>query len=216
MAVAVRELGRRFAEEHRFKVEYDLGDAETLLTRIRAGVRADVLVCHDPAEARVKAAGCGSDAVVIGHLEPVVAVRPGNPCGVRTLADLARPGLKLGVGDPHHSVCGELFVGALTQRGLYDAVLSNVVLQARSHVEIVDGLLAGPLDAVVVWNVVVGWNPGRLERAPVDVGYPATRVTALGLAGSRNPAGRDAFLRWCRQPMARAVFRGEGDGHGAD
>lgn len=210
MAAPMQELNRQFTETRGVAIECDLGGSETLLPKILAGTPADIFVCHDPFEEKLKAAGQWTNTVVVGYLEPVVAVRPGNPKQLRALADLTRPGLKLGLGDPRYSTCGELFVNALQERGLKDQVMSNVVLQARSHAEIANGLILGPLDAVVVWNFVAPLYPGKLEVLPTGVGYPPTRVTILGLANSPQPALRDAFLEWCRRPETQAAFQRHG------
>jgi molybdate transport system substrate-binding protein len=206
MAAPVQELASPFGETQNARLELDLGGSETLLPKILAGARADIFVCHDPFEQKLKAAGLWTNTVVVGYLEPVVAVRPGNPKQIRSLNDLARAGLKLGIGQPQYSTCGELFVNALRERGLYDRVLSNVVLQARSHSEIANGLVIGPLDAVVVWNFVIGLYSNKLEVVRMGVEYPPTRVTILGLASSPNSQLRDAYLDFCRQPLVRETF----------
>jgi molybdate transport system substrate-binding protein len=216
MAAPVQELGLEFSQARNARIEYDLGGSETLLPKILAGVRADVFVCHDPFEEKLKAAGHWTGTVVVGWLEPVVAVRPGNPKGIRRLEDLAQPGLKIGIGDPRYSTCGELFVKALRERGSYEAVMTNVVLQARSHAEVANGLVVGPLDAVVVWNFVVRLYSGKLEPVAAGVLYPPTRVTVLGLKASANPALRDAFLEWCRQPPVQQTFQRHGYRRGTD
>jgi len=216
MAAPVQELSKQFAAVRQARIEFDLGGSETLLPKVLAGARADLFVCHDPFEEKVKAAGRWTNTVVVGFLAPVLAVRPGNPTGIRGLADLAKPSLKIGIGDPRYSTCGELFVNALRERGQFDAVMKNVVLQARGHAEVANGLVVGPLDAVIVWNFVAGLYPGKLEIVPTGVKYPATRVTILGLAGSENPALRDAFLEWCRQPVVQDTFRRYGYNREAD
>jgi molybdate transport system substrate-binding protein len=210
MATPAQEIGRQFGETHKAQVEFDLGGSETLLPKILSGAHGDVFVCHDPFEQKLRAAGRCAGAVAVGYLEPVLAVRPGNPKGIRAVGDLARPGLKIGLGDPRYSTCGELFVNALRQRNLYDAVMANAVLQARTHAEVANGLIVGPLDAVVVWNFVMRLYAGKLEAVPTGIKYPATRVTVLALTSSENPALRDAFLTWCAQPQVQAVFRQHG------
>ena len=134
-------------------------------------------------------------------------MRPGNPKGIHSLADLAKPGLKIGIGDPRFSTCGELFVNVLKKKGLHESVLTNVVLQARTHSEVANGLILGPLDAVIVWNFIIGLYPGKLEVVPTGSEYPVTRVTLLGLTGSENPAQRNTFLQWCRGPIVEKIFR---------
>ena len=79
-------------------------------------------------------------------------------------------------------------------------------LQARGHAEVANGLVVGPLDAVVVWNFVVGLYPGKLEVVPTGATYPATRVTLLGLTSSEHSVLRDAFLEWCQRPVVRETF----------
>jgi molybdate transport system substrate-binding protein len=207
MAAPIQEIGRQFARRQGLALEYDLGGSETLLPKILLGVPADIFVCHDPFEDKVKEEKRWSGSVVVGYLEPIIAVRPGNPKGIRVLDDLKRPDLKLGIGDPRYSTCGALFVEALERRGLRQLVMPQVILQGRTHAEIANGLILGPLDAAVVWNFVAMLYPGKLEVVPTGVAYPETRVTVVGLKQSANPAARDAFLQWCAQPEAQQTFR---------
>lgn len=207
MAAPVQEIGRAFTEAQGMRIELDLGGSETLLPKLLAGTRADIFVCHDPFEDKLKAAGLWTNSVVAGYLEPVLVVRPGNPQRLRSVQDLTKPGLKIGFGDPRYSTCGELFVGALRERALEAEVMQNVVLQARSHSEIAIGLIVGSLDAAVVWNFVVGLYPGKLEVVPMGMTFPPTRVTVVGLTAAKHPELRDAFLAWCRQPVVLDTFQ---------
>jgi ABC-type molybdate transport system substrate-binding protein len=212
MAQPIQEIGAAFARQHDAVVEYDIGGSETLLPKILAGAAADLYVCHDPFEAKVKDAQRWTGSTVVGFLEPILAVRPGNPKQIRSVEDLKRAGLKLGIGDPRYSTCGELFVQALTQRGLRDAILPQAVLQARTHAELANGLIVGPLDAVVVWNFVVALYPGKLEPIPTGIEYPEVRVTVVGITNSLNPEWRDRFLGWCERSDAKEAFRKAGYG----
>jgi len=98
----------------------------------------------------------------VACLRPALLVRPGNPRGIRSINDLARPGLKIGIGDPRYSTCGEMFVQLLEQKGLREKVMANVALPARTHAEIAKGLILGPLDAVVVWDFAAALQKDRL------------------------------------------------------
>lgn len=207
MATPVQEIGRAFTEAQGVRIELDLGGSETLLPKLLAGARADVFVCHDPFEDKLKAAGLWTNSVGVGYLEPVLAVRPGNPQRLRSVQDLTRPGLKIGLGDPRYSTCGELFVRALRERALEADVMRNVVLQARSHGEMANGLIVGSLDAAVVWNFVTGLYPGKLEVVPSGLVFFPTRVTVVGLTAGEHPEQREAFLAWCRQPAAQDTFQ---------
>lgn len=210
MAAPMQALARQFTQETGVPVELDLGGSETLLPKILAGAPADVYVCHDPFEEKIKAAHHWKSSLVVGHLQPVVAVRPGNPKHIRSLDDLKRPGIQLGMGDPRYSTCGEIFVQALQKRGAQEAVVKQIVLQARSPSDVANGLIAGPLDAAVLWNFSLMLYTGKLEQAAMDITFPAVRVTVVGLTGSRQPRHRDAFLEWCERPAALKTFRRHG------
>jgi molybdate transport system substrate-binding protein len=210
MAAPMQELAAQFTRETAVPVEFDFGGSETLLPKILAGAPADVYVCHDPFEAKVKAARRWQSALTVGQLQPVVAVPAGNPGQIRSLADLQRTGLKLGMGDPRYSTCGELFVQALQRHGIREEVMKQVVLQSRSTSDVANGLMVGSLDAGVVWNFNLLLYTGKLERAAADDAFPSVRVTVVGLTGGPQPHHRDAFLAWCDRPATRETFRRHG------
>jgi len=206
MAAPAQKVAALFETNTHAPALLDLGGSETLLPRILAGAPADVFVCHDPFEQKLKDAGHWAGSVVVGGLAPVLLVRPGNPRHLRSVADLAQPGLKLGIGDPRYSTCGEMFVNLLEQKGLREQVLKQVVLQGRTHAEIANGLILGSLDAAVVWNFVARLYEGKVELAPTGDAYPRINVTVLGLKRSANPELRDAFLALCRSGQVQAIF----------
>ena len=212
MATPAQEAVRLFQENHATRVSLDLGGSETLLPKILAGAPADIFLCHDPFEQKIKDAGKWSGSVRLGILQPVLLVRPGNPHRIHSLNDLTNAHLKLGIGDPRYSTCGEMFVQRLEQLRLKPPVMPQVVLRARSHAEIANGLILGPLDVAVVWNFVAQLYPGKVELVPTADIYPEINVTVVGLQSSANPKLRDAFLDFCRTDAVKALFAKHGYG----
>lgn len=206
MAQPMQKIADAFKAARGAVVEFDLGGSETLLPRVLAGSAGDVYVCHDPFEAKVREAGKVSDSVVTGWLCPIVVTAEGNPSNVRTWDDLTKPGLRLGIGDPRYSTCGEMFVAELRRRSLEDKVMRNVVVQARSHGELALAVTTGALDAASVWNFVAPQYKGKLEQTAISGTYPEVRVTVIGLNSSADPALRDEFLKWCGKPESVAAF----------
>jgi molybdate transport system substrate-binding protein len=209
MSPPLEEIQPWFEKEHG-PVAVDLGGSETLLPRVLAGTSADVFICHDPFEEKVREAGFLSNSVAVGVLRPVLLVSPGNPKKIQSVSDLSREGLKLGIGNPSYSTCGEMFVGLLKKKGIENAVMRNVVMQARSHGELANGLIVGSLDAIVVWNFIARLHKEKVELVPTNDEYPAVRVTVLGLNQSPNPKLRDAFLDFCRSKPVQEVFQKHG------
>ena len=212
MATPAQILCRDFKEKQGVEVLVDLGGSETLLPRILTGAPADIFICHDPFEQKIKEAGRWAGAAQVGVLEPVLLVRPGNPLQVKSLSDLTNRNVKIGIGDPRYSTCGALFVELLEKKGLREAVMKQVALEARSHAEVANGLIVGPLDAVVVWNFVALMYPGKVESVPNADSYPKINVTVVGLKPSQNAGLRDAFLNACRTESTRILFAEHGYG----
>lgn len=210
MATPAQILCQRFKESAGAEVLVDLGGSETLLPRILSGAPADIFICHDPFEEKVKEAGRWTGSARVGVLRPVLLVRPGNPQKLKSLGDLTNQNLKIGIGDPRYSTCGALFVELLEKKGLREAVMKQVELQARTHAELANGLVVGPLDAAVVWNYVALMYPGKVEQVPTADTYPEIRVTVVGLTQSPNPGLRDAFLNACATDSTRALFTEHG------
>jgi len=210
MAQPMQKIADGFKANRDVVVEFDLGGSETLLPKVLASSPGDVYVCHDPFEEEVQEAGKLSSTVVTGWLCPIVVTAVGNPHKISDWEDLAKPGLRLGIGDPRYSTCGEMFVAELGRRGLEEKVLANVVVRARSHGELALGVTTGALDAAVVWNFVAPEYRGKLEQTDVSAEYPEVRVTVLGLNGSADPALRDEFLQWCGRPESIALFAEHG------
>ncbi len=208
----MQEVVRRFEQRQGVKVILDLGGSETLLPKILAGAAADIFVCHDPFEQKAKDAGKWSGSTRVGVLQPVLLVKRGNPHHIRSLNDLTNTSLKVGIGDPRYSTCGELLVQRLDLKGIRQGVMKQAVLQGRSHTEIANGLIVGPLDAVSVWNFVARLYAEKAELVPTDDAYPAINVTIVGLAQGPNPTMREAFLDFCRTEEVKAIFAQHGYG----
>jgi molybdate transport system substrate-binding protein len=207
MATPAQEIGKTFCEQNGGDIEYDFGGSETLLPKILAGAQADIYICHDPFEEKVRAGGQLAGCTVVGYLEPVLAVRPGNPKQLRSVEDLARPDVRLGIGDPRYSTCGEMFVALLEKRGLKDKVMPQVVVQMRSHTELAYGMITGHLDAAVIWNFAAVLYKDKLEVVNTDDSYDSVRVTVVGLAKSATPALRDRYLEYCKTEGVQTAFK---------
>jgi molybdate transport system substrate-binding protein len=212
MATPGQQIAKLFQEKRGAQALVDLGGSETLLPRVLTGAPADIFICHDPFEQKVKDAGFWAGSARVGVLKPVLLVRPGNPLGVKSVNDLTNRNIKLGIGDPRASTCGELFVALLEKKGLSNTVMPQVTMQARAHAELANGLILGPLDAVVVWNFVSCFYTNKVQLVPTDDQYPEINVTVVGLKQSQNPKLRDAFLDYCRSDAVKAIFAEQGYG----
>lgn len=93
------------------------------------------------------------EAVLLTETDIVIAVRKGNPKNVKTLADLAQPGLKVGLCNAEQSTLGFMTRGMLKQTGLLDSVRKNVVVEVPTADFLINQMRAGGLEAAIVYRV---------------------------------------------------------------
>lgn len=115
------------------------------------------------------------EAVMLTETEIVIAVPKGNPEKVRTLADLARPGLRVGLCNAKQSTLGYMTGAILRSLGLEESVRKNVVVEVPTADFLVNQLRAGSLDAVVVYRV----NVEPLAEFFDSIPLPADKAKAV-------------------------------------
>ncbi len=90
---------------------------------------------------------------LVGYFEPVMLVQKGNPKGIKTLQDLTKPGIKLGVGEPDAAAIGKATEDLLRKAGLLEQARKNIVLRAGNVPELGNSVKLKSLDVSIVWNV---------------------------------------------------------------
>jgi len=71
-------------------------------------------------------------------------------------------------------------------------------------------LLAGELDAGVVWNFIATFYRDRLELIDTGVGFPETRVTVCLLKNSADREAAEKFINMAASEKGGEVFQKHG------
>ena len=83
----------------------------------------------------------------------VMLVSRGNPKGLRTLADLAQPGLRIGVTDPQASTLGKLCEELFRETGEWENIAKNIPVKHDTAHTLIQSIEAGgKLDVVLVYE----------------------------------------------------------------
>lgn len=107
------------------------------------------------------------EAFLLTETEIGIVVRKGSPKNVKTLADLAQPGLKLGLCNAEQSTLGFMTRGMLKQTGLLESVRKNVVVEVPTADFLINQMRAGGLEAAVVYRVNAAPQAEHLEFFPI-------------------------------------------------
>lgn len=109
------------------------------------------------------------NAKEISSNQLVILVKKGNPHKIRTLEDLGKSGIRVGVGNEKQCALGVITQTTLKESGWRDAVTKNVVVQAPAGDLLVNQLLAGGLDAAVTYISNAAGSAEQLEAMPISM-----------------------------------------------
>ncbi len=192
-------------------IEATFAGSGCLLAQAELAGRGDVFIpgeLHYVEQARER--GLVGDAVSIAYLNPVIVVEKGNPFGIAELRDLARPELRLGLGDPQSVAVGiaaERWLAAELDEATRAAVLERVTTRALNVNELGSQLTLGALDAAIVWDATVPLFPQLTAVVPPSSKAYRTLITGSVLKMSEHAEDAARFLSFLVGEEGRSIFR---------
>ncbi|MDT7897341.1 MAG: molybdate ABC transporter substrate-binding protein [Armatimonadota bacterium] len=209
----LEEMGREFERRYGIPVRFNFTGSNCLLAQIILSRQGDLFL---PGEAfyvqQAEKRGYVLKSEVIGYFIPVILVRKGNPKGIRSLADLAKPGVKVGLGDPKACAIGEIGEAILRKNGLTKAVHKNVVLRAMTAPELANALRLGGIDACLNWDAIANYPWVRPAVEVIPIPPEGNVITANPLAilkTTHNKAAAEKFLQFALTE-GQAILRRHG------
>ncbi|WFO74844.1 molybdate ABC transporter substrate-binding protein [Desulfurococcaceae archaeon MEX13E-LK6-19] len=161
-----REIIEEFEKETGIKVEAYFSGSGKVLTVLEITKDGDIFAPGSP-DYMIKAIEDGvvdpNTVKIVAYLVPAIIVPKGNPKNITSLEDLAKPGVRIGIGDPETVCVGEYAVDLLKYNGLYDVVKDNIVVYAESCSKTAMLPATGAVDAIIGWHVFHYWYPDKTE-----------------------------------------------------
>jgi molybdenum ABC transporter molybdate-binding protein len=151
---------------------------------------------------------------ILTETEIGIVVKKGNPRGIRTLAGLAQPGLRVGITNAEQSTLGYMAQGMLRDLKMADAVRANVVVEVPTADFLINQMRAGALDAAIVYRVNAMLQSEHLDFLPIDhPGAKAVQPFSIRADSTkRQLAGRLlAFMKANRADFEATGFSWRGD-----
>lgn len=163
---AMEETAKLFKEKTMINVNFHFGGSGTMLSKMKISRRGDLYIPGSP-DYMLKAEREGivdpKTVKIIAYLIIAIGVQHGNPKGIQTLYNLAKPGVKVGIGNPE-AVCVGLYAVELLKRNkLLQQVQRNIVTHAPSCSATASLLIMKKVDAIIGWRVFSKWNPDKID-----------------------------------------------------
>ena len=110
------------------------------------------------------------DAVNVSDTDIVIVTQKDNPKNIKSLADLANPGVRVVLGHPDTCTIGVLSQRLLQAEGLYDTIQGNgnLVNQTTSSAFLIPQVSTGAADAVLAYRTDTQAEGERLEVVDID------------------------------------------------
>ena len=109
------------------------------------------------------------ERVDISETDIGIIVERGNPKQIQSLSDLARPGIRVALGQPKQCTIGVLSRRLLESEGLYQKIAeSNLVTETPSSAMLVPSVVTGSADATLAYRVDARNVAGKIEFIEVD------------------------------------------------
>jgi molybdate transport system substrate-binding protein len=162
----MEEAAAAFEKETGIKVYLNFGGSGTMLSQIELSKSGDLYIPGSPdyiVKAEKKDVIDASSVKKIAYLIPVIAVQHGNPKNIQSLADLARPGIEVGIGNPAAVCVGLYAIEILDYNNLLTDVSKNIVVNAESCEKTATLISLKSVDAIIGWDVFHSWDPENID-----------------------------------------------------
>lgn len=202
-------LGTMFEELNpSVSVTFSFGGSSGLATQITSGAPADVFAAASPATMRTvtDAGDAAGTPATFARNQLVIVVPKGDPKGLRSLAALTKPEIKV-------ALCAEQVpCGAAAKKALDAAgVTITPVTQEQDVKAALAKVKLGEVDAALVYR-----TDARAAAADVEgLEFPESAGAVndypiVALRDAPNPAGAAAFVTFVQSPRAQQVLTDAG------
>jgi len=207
----LEEAAHAFEKHSGIAITLHFGGSGSVLSQTRLAGLGDLYIPGSP-DYMNKARELGlivGEETKLAYLVPAILVSKGNSKQIRTLKDLTRNDVRVGIADPN-SVCVGLYaVEILQANGMVEQVRPNLHGQVESCAKTAAMLPLGTVDAVLGWREFAAWNPQAIEVIPLKA-KEIPRLAYIPVAHLRhanNPAGAKAFVTYLKSEEGQAIFR---------
>jgi molybdate transport system substrate-binding protein len=176
--------------------KYQFGGSNTLAAQITQGAPADVFAsANTTLPQQLFSKGLCSKPVVFTRNTLVVVVPKANPAKIRSIYNLAKPGVKLIVAGPGVPV-GSYTLQILKNMNLSTSVLKNVVSRETDVREVLAKVALGEADAGFVYSTDAKTVSDKVKVIKVPAwAQPKVQYGICVVSKSGNKADAQAFIR---------------------
>jgi len=195
-------------------VDMTFGGSGTLLNQMILEETGDIYMPGSDGymdKAEQKRAVLPETRAIVAYLIPTICVQHGNPKNIRSLADLARPGVTVGLAEAGAVCLGDASEAVLKHAGLEEAVKKNVITYAKSCDQTQQLVQLGEVDAVIGWDAFKHWAPDQIDVVNIPPEHLRVyNIPAAISVYSRHREAAQQFIDFLTSDEGKAIFAKHG------
>jgi molybdenum ABC transporter molybdate-binding protein len=172
---AIEETIKQFEEREGVRVTRVYNGCGILVAQMNAGEVPDAYFACD-SEFMNQVSNLFPERADVSQNELVIMVKKGNPHNIRSLADLTKPDLRVGIGHEKQCAMGWITARTFDESGLKTELMKNVVVQTPTGDMLVNQMRSGSLDAAVAYLSNAAGSADHLDAVRIH-GIPCSVAT---------------------------------------
>jgi len=212
---AMQEVAALFEKKSGISVNLMYGGSGTLLSQLELSKQGEIYLPGSPdyiiIGMRKNLLIQGSDRIV-AYLVPAILTPTGNPANIHSLEDLARPGVRVGIGNPETVCLGLYGIELLDENTLLEPVMKNIVTFGGSCSKTANLASMNLVDAILGWRVFNFWNPAQIEFVPI-AGEKIPRLSYISISVpvcTKDPALSNTFIDFVLSDEGKDIYKKHG------
>jgi molybdate transport system substrate-binding protein len=209
---ALDEAARTFEKQTGIKVYITYGGSGTVLSQMELSKTGDVYIPGSPdylVKSESKKITDPTSTKIIAYLVPAICVQSGNPKNIQSLSDLARQGIKVGIGNPTTVCVGLYAIEILENNHLLANVYKNIITQAASCDNTATLISLKSVDAIMGWTVFHDWDPKNIDVVYIkpDQIPRLAYIPAAISTYSKEKEAAGSFINFLTSPNGQDIFK---------
>lgn len=211
----VQEAEQVFEKSHpNIEIDMTFGGSGTLLQQMTLEQFGDIYLPGSDDymdKAEKQKAVIPATRRILAYLVPTICVQHGNPKKIRSLADMARPGVTVALAQAGAVCLGDVSDEILRAAGLEEQVKKNVITYARSCEQTQQFVQLGEVDAIIGWDAFKSWAPDKIDIVSIPPKYMRVRnIPAAVSVYSKNRKAAEQFIAFLTSKQGKQIFSRHG------
>lgn len=195
-------------------IDMTFGGSGTLLNQMTLEETGDIYMPGSDdymVKAEEKQAVIPATRRIVAYLIPSICVQHGNPKGIKSLEDLARPGMTVGLAKAGAVCLGDVAEEILENAGCAEQIKTNVITYAGSCDQTQQLVQLGEVDAVIGWDAFKHWAPEHIDIVPIAPEYLRVRnIPAAVAVYAKHREAAQKYIDFLISEEGKAIFSKHG------